>query len=198
MSLPMKTRSHSSMAAAANGTRVRFLHSDVYVLGGTHGADGATHLASPYRQLKVQNVAKNFSFIAIVTLGVNFVTITCRIDLSIGSLICFAAIITSLVMSTRRCRVERDMIIIGHQHFCAPTIRGWRRSGLAPIRRAVAPSDLAPLLRAESILVHCKETEEFFLADATPFVIRVLGSRRTRCWIDAQSSPRLTWGQSSS
>ena len=51
------------------------------------------HFASPYffTQGNMQNVAKNFSFIAIATLGVTFVIITGGIDLSVGSLMCFSA-----------------------------------------------------------------------------------------------------------
>ena len=57
--------------------------------------------ASPYflTEGNIQNVAKNFSFIAIATLGVTFVIITGGIDLSVGSMMCFAAMITSMVMS---------------------------------------------------------------------------------------------------
>ena len=59
------------------------------------------HFASPYffTEGNMQNVAKNFSFIAIATLGVTFVIITGGIDLSVGSMMCFAAMITSMVMS---------------------------------------------------------------------------------------------------
>ena len=61
----------------------------------------AMHFASPYffTQGNMQNVAKNFSFIAIATLGVTFVIITGGIDLSVGSMMCFSAMITSMVMS---------------------------------------------------------------------------------------------------
>jgi ribose transport system permease protein len=59
------------------------------------------HFASPYflTQGNLQNVAKNFSFIAIATLGITFVIITGGIDLSVGSMMCFAAMITSMVMT---------------------------------------------------------------------------------------------------
>src|SRR3954447_5903442 len=59
------------------------------------------HFASPYffTEGNIQNVAKNFSFIAIATLGVTFVIITGGIDLSVGSMMCFSAMITSMVMS---------------------------------------------------------------------------------------------------
>jgi ribose transport system permease protein len=59
------------------------------------------HFASPYffTEGNMQNVAKNFSFIAIATLGVTFVIITGGIDLSVGSMMCFSAIITSMVMT---------------------------------------------------------------------------------------------------
>src|SRR3981081_1475847 len=59
------------------------------------------HFASPYffTEGNIQNVAKNFSFIAIATLGVTFVIITGGIDLSVGSMMCFSAMITSWVGS---------------------------------------------------------------------------------------------------
>ena len=59
------------------------------------------HFASPYffTQGNMQNVAKNFSFIAVATLGVTFVIITGGIDLSVGSMMCFSAMITSMVMT---------------------------------------------------------------------------------------------------
>jgi len=59
------------------------------------------HFASPYffTEGNMQNVAKNFSFVAIATLGVTFVIITGGIDLSVGSMMCFSAIITSMVMT---------------------------------------------------------------------------------------------------
>ncbi|MCK1290293.1 ABC transporter permease [Bradyrhizobium sp. 30] len=59
------------------------------------------HFASPYffTEGNMQNVAKNFSFIAIAALGVTFVIITGGIDLSVGSMMCFSAMITSMVMT---------------------------------------------------------------------------------------------------
>jgi ribose transport system permease protein len=59
------------------------------------------NFASPYffTEGNLQNVAKNFSFIAIATLGITFVIITGGIDLSVGSLMCFAAMVTSMVMT---------------------------------------------------------------------------------------------------
>jgi ribose transport system permease protein len=47
------------------------------------------NFASPYFLTagNMQNVAKNFSFIAIATLGVTFVIITGGIDLSVGSMV---------------------------------------------------------------------------------------------------------------
>jgi ribose transport system permease protein len=59
------------------------------------------HFASPYffTEGNMQNVANNFSFIAIATLGVTFVIITGGIDLSVGSMMCFSAMITSMVMT---------------------------------------------------------------------------------------------------
>jgi L-fuconolactonase len=79
------------------------------------------------------------------------------------------------------------MVIDAHQHFWDPARADypWMAAPeLAPIRRAFAPGDLAPLLRANgvdaSILVQCRssieETGEFLrLAAATPFVIGVVG-----------------------
>jgi len=60
----------------------------------------AMRFASPYffTEGNMQNVAKNFSFIAIATLGITFVIITGGIDLSVGSMMCFSAMITSMVM----------------------------------------------------------------------------------------------------
>jgi ribose transport system permease protein len=59
------------------------------------------NFASPYffTEGNMQNVAKNFSFIAIATLGVTFVIITGGIDLSVGSMMCFSAMVTSMVMT---------------------------------------------------------------------------------------------------
>jgi len=61
----------------------------------------AMSFASPYflTEGNIQNVAKNFSFIAIATLGATFVIITGGIDLSVGSMMCFSAMITSMVMT---------------------------------------------------------------------------------------------------
>ncbi|WP_035982879.1 ABC transporter permease, partial [Bradyrhizobium sp. STM 3843] len=59
------------------------------------------NFASPYffTEGNLQNIAKNFSFIAIATLGITFVIITGGIDLSVGSMMCFAAMVTSMVMT---------------------------------------------------------------------------------------------------
>jgi len=59
------------------------------------------HLGSPFflTEGNLQNVANNFSFIAIATLGITFVIITGGIDLSVGSMMCLAAMITSMVMT---------------------------------------------------------------------------------------------------
>ncbi|MGY2848864.1 ribose transport system permease protein [Bradyrhizobium sp. USDA 4518] len=59
------------------------------------------NFASPYFLTagNIQNVAKNFSFIAIATLGMTFVIITGGIDLSVGSVMCFSAMTTSMVMT---------------------------------------------------------------------------------------------------
>jgi L-fuconolactonase len=82
------------------------------------------------------------------------------------------------------------MIIDGHQHFWDPAHADypWMDAPeLAPIRRAFAPADLAPLLKANgidaSIVVQCRsaleETEEFLrIAREIPFVAGVVG------WVD--------------
>jgi ribose transport system permease protein len=59
------------------------------------------HFASPFflTEGNLQNVANNFSFIAIAMLGITFVIITGGIDLSVGSMMCFAAMVTSMVMT---------------------------------------------------------------------------------------------------
>jgi L-fuconolactonase len=79
------------------------------------------------------------------------------------------------------------MIIDAHQHFWDPDSADypWMQGAeIAPIRRSFGPADLAPLLDRNqidaSIVVQCRssldETEEFLrLADATPFVIGVVG-----------------------
>jgi L-fuconolactonase len=82
------------------------------------------------------------------------------------------------------------MIIDAHQHFWDPAQADypWMTAAeLAPIRRAFAPADLAPLLRETgidaTILVQCRssldETEQFLrMAADTPFIAGVVG------WID--------------
>lgn len=82
------------------------------------------------------------------------------------------------------------MIIDAHQHFWDPACADYpwmAPAELAPIRRAFAPTDLAPLLKANgidaTILVQCRssldETAEFLqLAAATSFVAGVVG------WVD--------------
>jgi ribose transport system permease protein len=59
------------------------------------------NFASPYflTEGNIQNVAQNFSFIAVATLGITFVIITGGIDLSVGSMMCFSAMVTSMVMT---------------------------------------------------------------------------------------------------
>lgn len=86
------------------------------------------------------------------------------------------------------------MIIDAHQHFWDPARAEypWMAAPeLAPIRRAFAPDDLAPLLAANgidrTILVQCRssleETEEFLqIAHDNDFVAGVVG------WIDLTSS----------
>jgi ribose/xylose/arabinose/galactoside ABC-type transport system permease subunit len=65
-----------------------------------HGIARRDALREPYffTEGNMQNVANNFSFIAIATLGVTFVIIN-GIDLAVGSMMCFSAMITSMVMT---------------------------------------------------------------------------------------------------
>ncbi|MGY3078693.1 putative TIM-barrel fold metal-dependent hydrolase [Bradyrhizobium sp. LM6.10] len=82
------------------------------------------------------------------------------------------------------------MIIDGHQHFWDPARADypWMDAPeLKPIRRALGPADLAPLLEANgidaSIVVQCRsaleETEDFLrIAHENPFVVGVVG------WVD--------------
>ncbi|WP_456619625.1 MULTISPECIES: amidohydrolase family protein [unclassified Bradyrhizobium] len=86
------------------------------------------------------------------------------------------------------------MIIDAHQHFWDPARADypWMDAPeLAPIRRAFAPADLAPLLEANgvdaSIVVQCRsaleETEAFLrIASTNPFVVGVVG------WVDLTDS----------
>lgn len=79
------------------------------------------------------------------------------------------------------------MIIDGHQHFWDPARADypWMDAPeLTPIRRALGPADLAPLLEANgidaSIVVQCRsaleETEDFLrIAHENPFVVGVVG-----------------------
>jgi L-fuconolactonase len=81
-------------------------------------------------------------------------------------------------------------VIDAHQHFWDPARADypWMMGAeMAPIRRALGPADLAPLLAANgvdaSIVVQCRasldETEEFLrVAAGTPFVVGVVG------WVD--------------
>jgi ribose transport system permease protein len=72
-----------------------------YVLLALVALFAVMNFASPYffTEGNMQNVAKNFSFIAIATLGATFVIIAGGIDLSVGSMMCFSAMITSMVMT---------------------------------------------------------------------------------------------------
>src|SRR3954462_6470546 len=82
------------------------------------------------------------------------------------------------------------MVIDGHQHFWDPARANYpwmEGAGMAPIRRAFGPADLAPLLAENgidaTILVQCRssleETEDFLrVAAATPFIVGVVG------WVD--------------
>ena len=108
MSVPSETQVNKAEVSFANIGATRWWHRGVfasqtgYVTLALLALIVIMSFASPYflTEGNLQNVAKNFSFIAIATLGITFVIITGGIDLSVGSLMCFAAMITSMVMST--------------------------------------------------------------------------------------------------
>jgi ribose transport system permease protein len=58
------------------------------------------NFASPYffTEGNLQNVAKNFSFIAIATLGITFVIITGGIDLSVGAILALSGVVAALAV----------------------------------------------------------------------------------------------------
>ena len=102
MSVPMETPvSFANVGHAKWWQRGFFNSQTAYVMLALVLLLAVMHFASPFffTEGNIQNVAKNFSFIAIATLGVTFVIITGGIDLSVGSMMCFSAMITSMVMS---------------------------------------------------------------------------------------------------
>jgi ribose transport system permease protein len=102
MSLPMESPvSFANIGHAKWWQRGFFNSQTAYVMLALLLLLVVMHFASPFffTEGNIQNVAKNFSFIAIATLGVTFVIITGGIDLSVGSMMCFSAMITSMVMS---------------------------------------------------------------------------------------------------
>ncbi|MGJ4887534.1 ABC transporter permease [Bradyrhizobium sp. HKCCYLR20261] len=108
MSVPSETSATSPDVTFTNVGASRWWHRGVFASQTAYVTMALVALivimsfASPYflTQGNLQNVAKNFSFIAIATLGITFVIITGGIDLSVGSLMCFAAMITSMVMTS--------------------------------------------------------------------------------------------------
>lgn len=108
MSVPSETPVASSEVTFTNVGAIRWWHRGLFASQTAYVTLALIALiilmsfASPYflTEGNLQNVAKNFSFIAIATLGITFVIITGGIDLSVGSLMCFAAMITSMVMTT--------------------------------------------------------------------------------------------------
>ncbi|CCE03954.1 ABC transporter permease [Bradyrhizobium sp. STM 3809] len=108
MSVPSETSPASPEVTFTNVGAARWWHRGVfasqtaYVTLALAALIVVMSFASPYflTEGNLQNVAKNFSFIAIATLGITFVIITGGIDLSVGSLMCFAAMITSMVMTS--------------------------------------------------------------------------------------------------
>ncbi|CCD95340.1 high-affinity D-ribose transport protein (ABC superfamily, membrane) [Bradyrhizobium sp. ORS 375] len=108
MSVPSETSPASPDVTFTNVGAARWWHRGVfasqtaYVTLALLALIVVMSFASPYflTEGNLQNVAKNFSFIAIATLGITFVIITGGIDLSVGSLMCFAAMITSMVMTS--------------------------------------------------------------------------------------------------
>ncbi len=102
MSVPMESPiSFSNVGRARWWQRSIFASQTAYVTLALLALIVVMSFASPYflTEGNIQNVAKNFSFIAIATLGVTFVIITGGIDLSVGSMMCFSAMITSMVMT---------------------------------------------------------------------------------------------------
>ncbi|WP_315719027.1 MULTISPECIES: ABC transporter permease [unclassified Bradyrhizobium] len=108
MSVPSETSTANTDVTFTNVGSARWWHRGVFASQTAYVTLALIALivimsfASPYflTQGNLQNVAKNFSFIAIATLGITFVIITGGIDLSVGSLMCFAAMITSMVMTS--------------------------------------------------------------------------------------------------
>ncbi|XUM19999.1 ABC transporter permease [Bradyrhizobium oligotrophicum S58] len=108
MSVPSETSSAGTDVTFTNVGVIRWWHRGVFASQTAYVTLALIALiivmsfASPYflTEGNLQNVAKNFSFIAIATLGITFVIITGGIDLSVGSMMCFAAMITSMVMTT--------------------------------------------------------------------------------------------------
>ena len=102
MSVPIE-----SPISFANVGRTRWWHSRIFASQTAYVTLAllmllvVMHFASPFffTEGNMQNVAKNFSFIAIATLGITFVIITGGIDLSVGSMMCFSAMVTSMVMT---------------------------------------------------------------------------------------------------
>src|SRR3954467_11443188 len=107
MSVPSETRGNEAEVSFSNVAAARWWHHGLfasqtaYVTVALLALIVVMSFASPYflTEGNLQNVAKNFSFIAIATLGITFVIITGGIDLSVGSLMAFAAMITSMVMT---------------------------------------------------------------------------------------------------
>src|SRR5262249_45126118 len=102
MSVPMESPvSYANVGRAKWWRRGLFATQTGYVTLALLMLVVAMHFASPYflTEGNLQNVAKNFSFIAIATLGATFVIITGGIDLSVGSMMCFSAMIMSMVMT---------------------------------------------------------------------------------------------------
>ncbi len=78
-----------------------FATQTAYVAAATIAVAVVMWFASPnfVEPRNIANIAQNFSFIAIATLGVTLVIITGGIDLSVGSVMAFSAIICSLTMN---------------------------------------------------------------------------------------------------
>ena len=109
MAMPLESPDHASpMSAATSWWRRGFFASPDRLCRCSRSSCCMVvmHFASPdfFTAGNMQNVAKNFSFIAIATLGVTFVIVTGGIDLSVGSMMCFSAMITSIVMQSCRRR----------------------------------------------------------------------------------------------
>ena len=72
------------------------------------------------------NVAKNFSFVGIVTLGVTLVIVTGGIDLSVGSTMALSAITCAIVMQALSGTALRRHSARRHDRLRSAPVSAWR------------------------------------------------------------------------